>query len=232
MDSALNIITWLWGTKYSHEYLWRLYRGVRRNLKQPFRFLVMTERQRELIVPEGRGFNIERHAINDLELLRLPGCFARLRMFDSSWQQDRKLNGRVVCLDLDIVITGALDDLFDRDDSFIVLQGANSANPCPYNCSVFMFQAGAHHQVWTDFSLQAAQKISFYQFPDDQGWIHDKIPHAAAWPVGSSGIYAFRKPRWPPNDQLPADARIVAFPGGRDPAGFVRQLGWIRQHWI
>jgi hypothetical protein len=226
---VLAIITWLWGNKYSPEYVWRLHRGVARNLKQPFRFLLMTERERGLDVPAG----IERHAIKDPAFCKIPGCFARLRMFNPGWQQARELDGPVVCLDLDIVITGSLDALFAHDDPFVVLHGANSSNPCPYNCSVFMFQPGAYPELWSDFSIPASYKIPFHEFPDDQGWIHHKVPRAAAWHVGPpSGIYAFRKPMWPQGDELPADARIVCFPGKRDPAAFVRQLAWIRQHWV
>src|SRR5262245_66297859 len=98
----LNIVTWLWGHKYSPDYVWRLHRGCARNLKQPFRFLLMTERERSFpALPPG----IERHAIKDPNLCKSPGCFARLRIFNRGWQQARELNGPVVCLDLDIVIT-------------------------------------------------------------------------------------------------------------------------------
>src|SRR5262245_4453870 len=224
----LAIVTWLWGHKYSPEYVWRLHRGLARNLRQPFRFLLMTERDRSFAaLPAG----VERHAIKHPHLCALPGCFARLHMFERGWQQNRRLDGPIVCLDLDIVITGELDRLFDRHEPLVILQGANSQNPCPFNCSVFMLQPGAHPELWSDFSLEAARKIPFDVFPDDQGWIHYHVPDAATWPVGTSGIYAFRKPAWPVGDMLPADARIVAFPGKRDPALFVAQLPWIRKHW-
>jgi hypothetical protein len=79
--------------------------------------------------------------------------------------------------------------------------------------------------------MDAITKLKRYEFPDDQGWFWAKIPHAATWKVGSSsGIYAFRKPGWPIGDRLPDGAKIVAFPGHRDPAQFTH-LPWLKEHW-
>jgi hypothetical protein len=194
---------------------------------QPFRFLLMTERERSIKSSVG----IERHTIEDLEWTKRPGCFARLRMFDPEWQRHKEIDGPVVCLDLDLVITGPLDKLFNRDESIVVLAGANSVNPCPFNNSVFMFKSGMHSELWTEFSQDALRQMKYFEFPDDQGWFWHRLPHAATWKVGpSSGIYSFRKRGWPPGDALPAGARIVAFPGHRDPAQFTH-LPWIKQHW-
>jgi hypothetical protein len=136
-----------------------------------------------------------------------------------------------VCIDLDTVITGPLDGLFDRPENFIILQGANASNPCPFNGSLMMLRAGARPDVWRDFSLKAAGSVPFFEFPDDQGWLWHKIPDAAGWKAGSeSGVYAFQKPGWPKDDRLPADAKIVAFPGWRDPSKFANEP-WVRQHW-
>jgi hypothetical protein len=226
---VLNICTWLWGnSKYTNIYVERLYAGVQRHLHQPFRFLLMTERWRDITLRS----EIERHAIKDEVLTKILGCFARLRMFDVGWQINRKLHGPIICLDLDIVITGTLDHLFNRSEPIVLLEGANSLNPCPYNNSVFMFQPGAHPELWSDFSMDVAKKIRYQEFPDDQGWFWHKLPNAATWKVGpSSGIWSFRKRNWPPGDALPSQASIVAFPGHRDPSQFTH-LKWVKEHWI
>src|ERR1041384_7817254 len=106
----LVISTWWWGDKYSEEYVLKLKRGVTRQLTQPHRFIVITERERVWLPPEG----IERISIKDPELLSVKGCFVRLRMFDTNWQLSYNIQDRLVCLDLDMVITGQLDKLFDR----------------------------------------------------------------------------------------------------------------------
>jgi hypothetical protein len=227
--AILAICTWLWGSKYTLDDVYKLKRGVARCLKQPHRFLVMTERERDWSPPYG----IERHAIKDPELLAYPGCFARLRMFDYGWQHNRKIDDRLVCMDLDMVITGELDKLFDRPETFVILAGANSLNPCPYNGSVFMLRPGCHGQLFSDFSMEEARKIGHYKFPDDQGWFWHKLPNAATWQAGrTSGVYGFKKPGWHHgSDRLPEQARIVAFPGHRQPKDFMH-LDWVRKHWV
>jgi len=44
------------------------------------------------------------------------------------------------------------------------------------------------------------------------------------------GVYAFKKRNWPKGDALPSNARVVAFPGFRDPSQF-GHLDWVAQHW-
>lgn len=210
---ALIIGTWFWGTKYGLHYVKRLRNSVDRNLTMNHRFDIWQPTPAD-------------------ELLR-DGCLCRLKMFSPDWQADHGIveGDKIVCLDLDSVITGKLDPVFDRDEDFVILQGANAANPCPYNGSVMMLRAGKHAEVWGDFTLERVQHIPYYEFPDDQGWIWHKIPNAAGWKVGpSSGVYAFRKPAWPRDDRLPADARLVAFPGKRDPSQFMH-VPWIADHW-
>jgi hypothetical protein len=223
----LTFCTWLWGSKYSLSDVARLKAGIKRHLKQPHRFMLMTERERTMFHIE----DVERHAIKDPQLTTIQGCFCRLRMFDRGWQIKRKIEDRLVCMDLDVVITGKLDSLFDRKEPFVILAGANSVNPCPFNGSVMMLRPGYHHEVWASFSIEEANKLPYFEFPDDQGWIAHKIPDAATWKVGASGIYAFKKPGWPAGNALPSDARIVAFPGKRSPGQFTN-LTWVRENWI
>lgn len=213
---ALIISTWRWGDKYGPEYVDRLRDGVARNMRGPYRWAVF-EPQEE-----------------DRHLTAIPGCFARLRMFDAKWQRANKIrrDDRVVCIDLDAVVTGTLDELFYRVQVFSILEGANAANPCRFNGSIFMLRGGHRHDVWDDFSLEAASKVPFHQFPDDQAWFEHKFPGLHGWTVGeASGIYAFQKPGWPKGLDLPRDARLVAFPGWRDPSVF-QGLDWVREHWL
>lgn len=216
------VMTWKWGTKYSDEYVRKLAAGVKRHLQTAHRFLCVTDDPID---------GIETTIIKDPGLTLRPGCFARLRTFDEVWQRDIGATERIVCLDLDVVITGTLDPLFDRPESFVILQGANEKNPNPFNGSCWMLRAGAHPEIWDDFTLEAAGKTKFYAFPDDQGWFWDRMPNAAGWPCGpDSGVWSFGKRGWPRNNQLPAGARMVAFPGYRDPSMF-ENLDWVKEHW-
>lgn len=221
----LTVVTWEWGNKYDPTYVYKLRAGVRRHLKQLHQFIVVTDDVKKY---NSIGRNHVDLIINckDPDLMD-KGCFCRLRMFDPYWQRQLELNDRIVCIDLDNVITGPLDPLFDRPEPFVVLQGVNAVNPCPYNCSLFMLRSEAYPEVWRTFSLVAAAHTPHHEFPDDQGWLWHKIPNAAGW-TGRDGVYAFEKPGWP--GDLPAGARIVAFPGKRDPSHYTK-LPWVAEHW-
>lgn len=223
----LIICAFAWGQKYGAEYVERLAAGVCQHLSESHRFVLISEWMHHV---EG----VEVKALTDFELTKIKGCFARLRLFDAGWQHHvlRALPGdRIACMDLDSIVTGPLDPLFNRPDNFTILTGANAANPCPYNGSLWMLRAGYRPDVWTDFSLEAAAKVPHYEFPDDQAWFAHKLPGVVGWKVGApSGVYAFQKPGWPKGDDLPADARLVVFPGWRDPSKFTH-LPWVKERW-
>lgn len=212
------ITTWLWGDKFAANDVAKLERGLRRHLKTPFRFFV-----------------VQGDDIWDRELTEIKGCFARLRMFDPKWQKAQGINpgDRIVNIDLDMVVTGNLDPLFDRQESFVITQGGNAVNPCPYNGCLQMLRAGEHSEVWSDFSLEAASKVPFYSFPDDQGWLAAKLPNAAGWKIGpESGVYIYQKPGWPggkSNTELPQDAKLVTFIN-KHPSD-VGHLEWVKEKW-
>lgn len=221
----INVITWLWGDPYPEVYVRKLVDAVRRNLTQPHRFICITDRKRHL--PWCEQAFIRREG---LPLFAIKGCLGRLRLFDPKWQTELGIRRgeRIVNLDLDLVVTGPLDPLFARD-GFTILQGINTTNPCPMNGSVWMLRAGERPDVWADFSVAKAATVPYHSFPDDQGWFWHKIPDADAWGP-ADGVYGFKKVGWPEGDDLPANARVVAFPGWRDPDKF-SHIGWVKEHW-
>lgn len=225
----LAIVTWFWGNKYPADDVRKLARGISRHLEMPHRFVVVTDR------PGGEfGDDIWETPIDDadLPLTRVPGCFARLALFNPAFQARGVFGGarRFICMDLDTVITGSLDPLFQRGEPFCILQGANSTNPCPYNGSLWMVNKFYRPDIYRDFTPAEAARVPYHEFPDDQAWFAARLPDAAGWRAGTDGVYAFQKPGWPAGDALPADARIVTFPGWRSPEKF-KHLPWVRENW-
>jgi hypothetical protein len=223
---AVTFIAWLWGKKYDGMDVAKLGAGIRRHYHRNYHFVVFSDRAVSL--PDG----IEVRLISNPELMG-QGCFCRLRMFDPDWQAANGFDDRIVSLDLDAVIVGMMEPLFDRSEPFLILQNVNAMNPNPFNCSVMMLRAGAHPEVWSDFSMEKAAAVPFHKFPDDQGWLWHKLPAAAGWDAGhQSGIYGFQKPGWPryTGQELPRDARIVCFIGWRKPQLFGK-LPWMKVHW-
>ena len=225
----LAVTTWLWGKKYSAEDVEKLSSSVMRNLNEAHVFICFSDQP--MSIP---GVEVVLIPESDMYLTTLPGCFVRLRMFDPAFQVDviargRKID-RFVNLDLDTVVTGGLDRVFLRREPFVILQGANSMNPCPYCGAMMLVRLGAHPRLWSEFTLEAAMKAPHFEFPDDQGWIAHKIKNAAGWKTGTDGVYAFCKPGWPPGYDLPSDACIVNFNGWRSPKLF-SHLHWVKEHW-
>jgi len=231
--AMLTVVTWLWGDKFGSGDVAKLHAAVQRNLRYEHRFLCVTDRPTD-------DMPCLTAEIPDPGLTKVKGCFARLRMFDPDWQTANYIDDRVVCIDLDTVITGSLEGLFNRAEPFVIMQGGNASNPCPYNGALQMLQCGAHPEVWGDFSLKAARATPFFEFPDDQGWLAAKVPGAAGWKCGAeSGVYVFHKPGWPGWDErknstfidaLPKGARLVTFSGWRSPKRFAH-LDWVASNW-
>lgn len=228
-SSVVTVVTFLWGNRYPAEYVDRLGDGLWQNLNAPYRFTCLTDRAMKF------GPLVDYQArIPNLELTKFRGCFARLRLFDPAfqWELGCKPGDRILVLDLDLVITGSLEGLVDRKAPFVILHYVNSpTHPTRFNGSVWLTTAGYRPDVWNDFSLEAAQAIPHAEFPDDQAWLQHKLGAEAGEYTDKHGVYAFQKPGWPGGTDLPANAKIVAFPGKRDPSQFAT-LPWIRKFWL
>lgn len=209
---TVHVITWKWGRKYGSHYVERLARGLERNIGS-------------------HTFTVCEPLPEDMYLTEIPGCFARLRTFDPIWQKSMgfKEGDRIICLDLDLIVTGKLDEIVNRDEPFVILQGVNAKNPCKMNGSVWMLRAGYRPDVWSEFSVEKAAGITVAEYPDDQRWFEYMIPDAAAYGP-ATGVYGFCKPGWTTGAALPKNARLVAFFGWRDPSKFTH-IPWVAQHW-
>jgi hypothetical protein len=191
---TLFVCSWLWGEKWPSVYVERLFAGVARNLRQDFRSVLITDQ----VGYAGADIVCQIAACRPsiVGSAGLPGANADVRS-DMAGEIGARKGDRIVCIDVDAVITGRLDPLFDRDDEFTIMQGFNQTNPCPFNGSLWMFRAGERHDVWIDFRYRRASQIQGANplIADDQGWLHFKFPHAKAY-TPRDGVYAFKKIGW------------------------------------
>lgn len=230
----LIFTTYLWGDKYGATDVMKLRNSIRRNTKEDHQFVLITDRMIEM-----HGVRVLQIPSEDIALTRMPGCFARLRLFDLEWQRRNLFpnpvqpGDRIVNIDLDTVIVGNVDSCFHDNADFKILQGANAANPCPYVGAIFQLRPGSCTRVWGEFKFNPnLPEMPVYEFPDDQGWLSIKAPGAVEWQAGkASGIYAFQKPGWPAGTTvLPDGAKIVTFIGWRKPGAFTG-LPWVMGNW-
>jgi len=115
MKNDLTICCFSWGgwcQAKGEMYVNRLYRGVQRFLKKPFRFVCFTDDENMRVEEE-------------VELLPMDVPFWRWNLRKQLlYKPDNGLTGRVVCLDLDVVITGSLSELVMYDGPFITCEAA------------------------------------------------------------------------------------------------------------
>jgi hypothetical protein len=145
---------------------------VRRNLSMPHRIACVTDEP----LPSGVDRIVPPHDFEDIQPKwgpRKPNCFRRLSMF----RRDAAdiFGERFVCMDLDCVIGGPLDPLFDRKEDLVLFKG--TAHDRPYNGSMMLIRAGCRPKVYEKFN-QAAADLSGEKFVgSDQAW----LAHCLGW---------------------------------------------------
>lgn len=140
-DGMVTILCIKHGNKYNEDYVNILYEMVKRNISLPFRFVCLTDNNKNL------NSNIETLPLPS----NLSGWWCKPYMFN----KDLPLTGTVLYLDLDIVIAGSIDKLFTyqpgkwctiRDFTRVMRPKWDK-----YNSSVIRFEAGQLDHVWRQF---------------------------------------------------------------------------------
>lgn len=207
-----------WGTRYGPEYVNRIYGMVARNLSGDFRVVCFTDDRRG-IRPEVTCFDLPE--LGCPVPTNAPGKFRKLAL----WNADLfGLCGTALFLDLDVVITGPLDDLFTFAEPNDVVLARNWIKPLERlgQTSVFRFPIGGHSYLLDDFRADPEGLAGQYQFEQryvtkrvrggvkffPSAWIrHFRLDCLGPWPL------RYLRPA-----RLPREARIVMFPGKPDPA--------------
>lgn len=235
----ISVVTFKWHkpgyrSKFTAEHVNTMRAMVRRHYSKPHRFICVTDD------PKGLASDIEYiplwndHAdIPNPSWPAGPSCYRRLKVF-SDWFA--KIAGeRFVCIDLDVVVTGDLDPLFDRTEDFLIWQTGNPS--IPFCASMFMMTGGVHRRVWEDFDPLVSPRLALTSGMkgSDQAWIAyclgKKIP---GWGI-QDGVYSYRDhlvKRFA--GTLPPHARMVMFHGRPDPweVNAMNASPWIRKHYL
>ncbi len=241
-----TVICIRWGAEYGADYVNRLYRAVMRNVMRPTRFIAFTD------PVEGLDAEIEAKPIPSIRLPAglKPGPWRKLAL----WASDLGgLDQDVLFLDLDILVTGPLDPLFDHEPGRLILvrnptQGRREGIG---NSSVMRFRAGSAPHLVSQFESDAV-RLS-YRFDNEQIYVTKEagLP-MAFWPrewcpsfkhglLPPWPLYLFRPPKLPP------EARVVVFTGHPRPDEAIRgiwpakwykrfyrsipPIPWVAEHW-
>jgi len=172
-DKQYNILCLKHGTKYSEKYVNVLYNMIRRNLSYRFNFYCLTENS------QGISDNVQ--IINLPKHLPVSGWWYKPYVFS----RDLPIEGTILYLDLDVVITGLLDRLFlwQENEFCIIRDFTRIMRPDwnRFNSSVMKFKKGQLDHIWQHF-LKNSNYIMRRHF-GDQDYIYEMCKHTAkTWP--------------------------------------------------
>lgn len=224
MTEPVNILCLKWGTRYPAEYANKLYRGVARNLKRPFRFFCCTDNV------EGLDSTIETIPFPDNPGVKRgwPDILVKLVLTRNGFGD---LKGPTLFLDLDIVIMGSMEPFFDYEPGrfCIIHNWVNrrkqllGRRPHVGNSSVFRFNAGAESDyIYQTFLKEIHRAEDRCQFNTEQAFLTYAAKDVVWWP--DEWVRSFKwncRPLFPLNllsaPRQPKDCRILVFHGKPDP---------------
>jgi hypothetical protein len=245
MTEPLTVCCFLWHDPqaknaaiytYTVDHVRVLRRMVARHLAQPHRFVCVTD------LP-GIPATMDEPAVATVPIdwcHHVPGArFVKLQLFRPDGGGIALPGARILYLDLDTVITGALDPLVDDDAPLRLWRNPNfkpGNRRAFYNTSILFLEAGVRPDIWAKFDKTSspamlAQKVG----GTDQAWVSHRVDDTCPHWTNADGIYgAGRLLDIVPGVQttLPANARIVFFPGRREPSmPAIQELHpWIQDH--
>lgn len=216
----LNVVCVKVKPRYDADYVNKLYRAVERNLTRAFKFYCITD--------DATGID-EKINVIPVEHDDLPGWWQKLVLFKPLAQ----LEGRILYLDLDTIITGSLDDMAAYQGEFILVKPFYRESG--FMSSVMAFESGFAPHVWTRFmeDPQAAM-AACAPLPErrgawgDQRWLEMCLQGADYWQDLFPGQMVSFKANVVPQRMIPAGTRIILFHGEPRP----HEAGdWIKQFW-
>ena len=91
-----------------------------------------------------------------------PGWWAKISLFEPG-----RFSGRVLYLDLDVTISGGLDDLVNFPYEFAAIR--DYQHPLRVNSSVMVWDSEIADHLFTEFKPEVMKRLH-----GDQNWIHEK----------------------------------------------------------
>lgn len=240
-----TVICIKWGTRYGVDYVNRLASMIRRNTRRPTRIVCFTDNA------EGIDPGVETAPLPPINIPQRVQWLGWRKI--SLWQSPLlDLEGDVLFLDLDVVITGSLDEFFDFEPGrFCVAKNWSEPELRVGNTSVYRFPVGRMMYIFDEFNRDGERFLARYR--NSQKYISGEAQDMVFWP--SQWCVSFKHsllPPWPLNfvltPKLPLDTKVVAFTGKPDPDEardgrwpearawkrlykHVRATPWIAEHW-
>lgn len=210
------------GEKYGIEYVAALRDMVSKHLPRRHRFVCLTDQ------PERIG------GVSFLSIggYGLEGWFAKMLVFNRAFVGD----GKILYIDLDMVIAGSLEPLADLNIDFGICKNftrirqekeGNVTWPCLFGSCVMLLGAGFGQHVWDEFKRDRLGYIERAGNKGDQQIIQWINPSSLYLQLILPPGYLLHYKDF--TDTPDDSAAILVFAGKSKPANC--QIEWIRNHW-
>jgi len=206
-----------WGTRYSAAYVNYLHRMVSSHMAMPFQFVCATDN------PVGVGCE----TIPLSESIP-PGWWAKMDLFHPRGAFGQ-ITGRVLYLDLDVVIVGDLTALVEYPSEFAMHH--DFQKPWRTASAVMVLDAGTRGWVWEKF--QAIRGKVMQQFHGDQDYLYQVQMEECRWP-NTRPFADYFPQRWIRSYRIhsikgPSEGcKVVCFHGDPKPDACG---GWVQRIW-
>lgn len=216
----IKVICIKWGTKYSHEYVDKLFRGIQRNTSKEFSFVCYTDNCRYIKEP-------------NIYVKPLPyttgDWYTKIGLYNKNLHDE---NDQIFYFDLDTVITGNLDDIFSYKGDFILLRDFYRKEG--FGSGLMSWRPTSVDHLWKNYPRGYKARNG------DQGWCEEQYPTADIWQkefpekVISYKVHIKNKGKLknPNYTNYPGSldtASIVCFHGKPDPHEIKEK--WMQEHW-
>ncbi len=203
-----------WGSRYNYNYVNNLYESIVKHTTKKTQLICFTDDKKK----------ITKNVIcKPLPKIKIPHQLSETPWRKLSiWQYPLEgLEGDVLFLDLDLVITNNLDKLFDfKPGTYCVIENWTQVGKGIGNTSCFRFPVKKYKDIFKNFEKNSYSIWKKYNI--EQVYISNIIKEQNFWPQNWCKSFKHNLlPKWPSRlwkpAKLPSDTSIVAFTGKPDP---------------
>lgn len=254
MTKSLNIVCAKWGSAYSADYVNRLHRGALRNSTRHVKFFCVTDDPRgvdsDITCIELKKFAFQDDLTRAQECaVKKNGAYKKIAMFEPGLLP---VTGAVLAFDLDVIISGPIDDLANFAPGHIAMPppfAASSKRPTFGEGSVIKFEPEHHGFLFSDIATSTALMVQ-ESYGSEQSYTSGRAKAYGVFsPFPKEWVVSFKhhcRPAQPLNafmsPKKPKAAKVVCFHGRPSIQeaidGFksdflhkTKPASWIAQHW-
>ena len=215
----IHCICLKFGSKYNSEYVNKLFRGIKRNTSKEFLFTCFTDQNEGLL----KEFD------NQMLPIQTGDWYSKIGLYN---QELYDQNDQIFYFDLDTVIVGNLDEIFEYSGNFAILRDFYRANG--YGSGFMSWRPALVNHMWKNFTRGYKSRFG------DQGWCEEQYPNADIWQkMYPEKVISYKvhiqnngriRPGWTQYGGNLNTASIVCF-HGRPMPHQVAGLNWMIEHW-